>query len=232
VSSEAWQITWFTLWTSTLSLALILPPGVALAWLLARKEWPGKSAVETLVTLPLVVPPVATGLVLLRLLGKRGLLGGWMDRTFGLEIVFTWRAVVIATGVMAFPLLVRTARVAFEGVNPRLEQVARTLGAGPWRVWRTITLPLAARGLAAAAVLAYARGLGEFGATVMVAGFIPGGTVTLALSIYQEVNLGRDDRAWPLLAVSVALAFVTVWIAERLGRDAHGNARLGGRASR
>jgi molybdate transport system permease protein len=219
VTSEDWQITWFTVWASTLSLLLILPPGVALAWLLARRDWPGKSLVETLVTLPLVVPPVATGLVLLRLLGKRGLLGGWLARTFGLEIVFTWRAVVIATGVMAFPLLVRTARVAFEGVNPRLEQVARTLGAGPWRVWWTITLPLASRGLAAGAVLAFARGLGEFGATVMVAGFIPGGTVTLALSIYQEVNLGRDDRAWPLLAVSVALAFGAVWLAERLGRD-------------
>jgi len=216
VSSEAWQITWFTVWVSALSLALILPPGVALAWLLARKDWPGKSLVETLVALPLVVPPVATGLILLKLLGRRGVLGGWVERTLGVEIVFTWRAVVIATAVMAFPLLVRTARVAFEGVNPRLEQVARTLGAGPWRVFRTVTLPLAARGLAAGAVLAFARGLGEFGATVMVAGMISGQTVTLALSIYQQVNLGRDEAAWPLLMVSVALAFGAVWLSERL----------------
>jgi molybdate transport system permease protein len=216
VSSEVWQITWFTVWVSALSLALILPPGVALAWLLARKCWPGKSLVETLVALPLVVPPVATGLILLKLLGRRGALGGWIERTLGVEIVFTWRAVVVATAVMAFPLLVRTARVAFESVNPRLEQVARTLGAGPWRVFGTVTLPLAARGLAAGAVLAFARGLGEFGATVMVAGMISGQTVTLALSIYQQVNLGRDEAAWPLLAVSVALAFGAVWLSERL----------------
>jgi molybdate transport system permease protein len=216
VSPETWQITWFTVWVSALSLGLILPPGVALAWLLARKSWPGKSLVETLVALPLVVPPVATGLILLKLLGRRGTLGGWVEQTFGLELVFTWRAVVIATAVMSFPLLVRTARVAFEGVNPRLEQVARTLGAGPWRVFATVTLPLAARGLAAGAVLAFARGLGEFGATVMVAGMIPGQTVTLALSIYQQVNLGRDEAAWPLLGVSVALAFGAVWLSERL----------------
>jgi molybdate transport system permease protein len=218
VSSTVWSITWFTLWASALSLLLILPPGLALAWLLARKEWPGKTFVETLVTLPLVVPPVATGLVLLQLFGRRGLLGAWIEGVLGVEIVFTWRAVVIATAVMSFPLLVRTARVAFENVNPRLEQVARTLGAGPWRVFGTITLPLAARGLLAGAVLAFARGLGEFGATVMVAGFIPGRTVTLALSIYQQVNLGRDDQAWPLLAVSVTLAFGAVWLAECLAR--------------
>jgi molybdate transport system permease protein len=216
VTSEVWQITWFTAWASALSLLLILPPGVALAWLLARKDWPGKSLVETLVTLPLVVPPVATGLVLLKLLGRRGMIGGWIERRLGLEIVFTWRAVVLATAVMSFPLLVRTARVAFENVNPRLEQVARTLGAGPWRVFRTVTLPLAARGLAAGAVLAFARGLGEFGATVMVAGLIPGQTVTLALAIYHEVSLGHDEAAWPLLAVSVVLAFGAVWLGERL----------------
>ncbi len=218
MSSEIWQITWFTVWASALSLLLILPPGVALAWLLARKHWPGKSLIETLVALPLVVPPVATGLVLLKLLGRRGALGGWLERTFGLEIVFTWRAVVVATAVMSFPLLVRTARVAFEGVSPRLEQVARTLGASPWRVFWTVTFPLAARGLAAGAVLAFARGLGEFGATVMVAGFIPGQTVTLALSIYQQVNLGHDEAAWPLLGVSVTLAFGAVWLGERLAQ--------------
>ncbi len=218
MTSEAWQITWFTVWASALSLLLILPPGIALAWLLARKDWPGKSIVETLVTLPLVVPPVATGLVLLRLLGRRSLLGGWLYDTVGVEIVFTWRAVVIATAVMSFPLLVRTARVAFENVSPRLEQVARTLGASPWRVFGTITLPLAARGLTAGAVLAFARGLGEFGATVMVAGLIPGQTVTLALSIYQNVSLGHEEAAWPLLAVSVTLAFGAVWLGERLQR--------------
>jgi molybdate transport system permease protein len=214
MSSDAWQVTWFTAGIAALSTLAILPFGVALAWLLARRDWPGKSIVETLVALPLVIPPVATGLILLKLLGRRGLLGGWIEHTFGWEIVFTWRAVVIATAVMSFPLLVRTARVAFEGVSPRLEQVARTLGAGPWRVFRTVTLPLAARGLVAGAVLAFARALGEFGATFMVAGFIPEKTATLALSIYHLVQLGHDDEALVLLGVSLALAFAAVWTSE------------------
>lgn len=196
------------------STLLILPFGLALAWLLARRDWPGKSVVETLVALPLVMPPVATGLLLLKLLGRRGPLGGWFEAHPGWEIIFTWRGVVAATAVMSFPLLVRTARVAFEGVNPRLEQVARTLGAGPWRVFTTVTLPLAARGLVAGALLAFARALGEFGATIMVAGYIPGKTATLALSIYHLVQLGHDDEALALLAVSVAIAFGAVWASE------------------
>lgn len=214
MSAEAWQITWFTLGVATLSTLAILPAGVALAWLLARRDWPGKSVVETFVALPLVMPPVATGLLLLKLLGRRGLVGGWIERNFGWEIVFTWRGVVVATAVMSFPLLVRTARVAFEGVNPRLEEVARTLGARPWRVFATITLPLAARGLVAGAMLAFARALGEFGATIMVAGYIPGQTATLSLSIYHLVQLGRDTEALGLLAISVALAFGAVWLSE------------------
>jgi molybdate transport system permease protein len=214
MSAEAWQITWFTVAIATASTLAILPFGVALAWLLARRDWPGKSLVETFVALPLVIPPVATGLILLKLLGRRGVLGGWIERTFGWEIVFTWRGVIVATAVMSFPLLVRTARVAFEGVSPRLENVARTLGAGPWRVFATITLPLAARGLIAGAVLAFARALGEFGATIMVAGFIPGQTATLALSIYHLVQLGHDAEAFTLLTVSVVIAFGAVWLSE------------------
>ena len=214
MSPEAWQITGFTLGVATLSTLLILPFGVALAWLLARREWRGKSVVETLVALPLVIPPVATGLLLLMVFGRRGLVGGWLERNFGWEIVFTWRGVVIATAVMSFPLLVRTARVAFESVNPRLEQVARTLGAGRWRVFASVTLPLARRGLVAGALLAFARALGEFGATIMVAGYIPGKTATLALSIYHLVQLGRDTEALGLLAVSVAIAFGAVWASE------------------
>lgn len=214
MSAEAWQITGFTVAVATLGTVLILPFGIALAWLLARRDWPGKSVVETLVALPLVAPPVATGLLLLKLLGRRGPVGGWLEHTLGWEIVFTWRAVVIATAVMSFPLLVRTARVAFEGVNPRFEQVARTLGAGPWRVFGTITLPLAARGLIAGAVLAFARALGEFGATIMVAGYIPGKTATLALSIYELVQLGHEGEAMVLLGVSLAIAFGAVWLSE------------------
>ncbi len=218
MSFEVWQVAWFTTWVAAAGTLLILPPGIALGWLLARKHWRGKILVETVVTLPLVMPPVATGLVLLKLLGRRGLLGRWIESLFGVEIVFTWRAVVIATAVMSFPLLVRTARLALEGVNPRFEQVARTLGAGPWRVFWTITLPLAARGLVAGAVLAFARALGEFGATIMVAGFIPGRTATLALSIYHLVQLSRDDEAWGLLAISIMLAFGALWLSETLLR--------------
>jgi len=214
MSAEVWQVTWFTMGVAALSTLLILPFGLLLAWLLARRDWPGKPVVETLVALPLVMPPVATGLLLLKLLGRRGPLGGWFEAHPGWEIIFTWRGVVAATAVMSFPLFVRTARVAFEGVNPRLEQVARTLGAGPWRVFATVTLPLAARGLVAGALLAFARALGEFGATIMVAGFIPGKTATLALSIYHLVQLGRDDEALALLAVSVAIAFGAVWASE------------------
>lgn len=212
MSTEAWQITWFTLGASTLSTLLIIPPGVACAWLLARRNWPAKSVLETVIALPLVLPPVATGLILLKLLGRRSLVGGWLESVANLEIVFTWRAVVVATAVMSFPLLVGTARVAFENVDQRFEQIARTLGARPWRMFATITLPLAARGLAAAVALAFARGLGEFGATVMIAGFIPGKTVTLALAIHHLAQLGRDDEALVLLAISIGLSFGAVWL--------------------
>src|SRR5262249_5770291 len=143
MSTEEWQILGFTAWVSALSTLLILPFGLATAWLLARRQWPGKSIVETLVSLPLVMPPVATGLILLKLFGRRGPLGGFLYEHLSLDIVFTWRGVLIALGVMSFPLLVRSTRIAFEEVNPRLEQIACTLGAGPMRVFRTITLPLA-----------------------------------------------------------------------------------------
>lgn len=211
------QILGLTLRTAALSTLLILPPALLTAWLLARFRWRGKSVVETLVALPLVMPPVATGLILLQLLGRRG----WLHRTFGLDVVFTWRAVVAAMMVMSFPLLVRAARVAFEEVNPRLEQIARTLGANDARVFVTITLPLAARGIVSGMLLAFARALGEFGATILVAGNIPGRTSTLSLAIYNLVQLGRDDEAFRLLAISVAIAFIAVWIAEGFLRRAH-----------
>jgi len=214
MTAELWQITWFTIAVSALSTALILPLGIPLAWLLARKDWRGKSLVETLVALPLVLPPVATGLILLKLLGRRGPIGGFLENSLGLQIVFTWKAVVIAIAVMSFPLLVRSARIAFEEVSPRLENVARTLGAGPVRVFFSITLPLAARGVFAGSILAFARALGEFGATILVAGNIPGKTSTLSLSIYNEIQLGHDDQAFALLGISVLLAFGAVWFSE------------------
>jgi molybdate transport system permease protein len=218
MNTEDWQIIWFTAWVSALSTLLILPFGVALAWLLARKDWPGKSVVETLVALPLVMPPVATGLILLKLLGRRGPIGGFLHDTFNLDIVFTWRGVLVSLGIMSFPLLVRSVRVAFEEVNPRLEQMARTLGAGEFRVFFSITVPLAVRGILAGVLLSFARALGEFGATIMVAGNIPGETATVSLAIFQSVQLGQDAHAFRLLGVAVVLAFVAVWSSEWLLR--------------
>jgi len=218
MNAEEWQILWFTTWVSALSTLAILPFGVTIAWLLARYSWPGKSLVETLVALPLVMPPVATGLILLKLFGRRGAIGGFLHDTLGLDVVFTWRGVLIALGVMSFPLLVRSTRVAFEQVNPRFEQIARTLGAGNLRVFCTITLPLARNGIIGGMLLAFARALGEFGATIMIAGNIPGETSTLSLAIFQSVQLGEDDHAFRLLAMSVVLAFGAVWCSEWLMR--------------
>lgn len=214
--ASEWEIVGFTFWIAVIATVVILPFGVALAWFLARKSWRGKAIVETFVALPLVMPPVATGLILLKLLGRKGPIGGFLHAHFDFDIVFTWRAVVAAMAVMSFPLLVRGARIAFEGVNPRFEQVAATLGASPLRVFLTVTLPLAIRGIIAGSVLAFARALGEFGATILVAGNIPGKTTTLSVSIYSDIQLGHDTDASRLLAVSVVLAFAAVWISEWL----------------
>lgn len=213
MTAAEWQIVGFSVAMATIATLLILPPGLGVAWLLARRRWRGKVLVETLVALPLVMPPVATGLILLKLLGRRGPIGHILSE-WGLDIVFTWRGVVTAMAVMSFPLLVRGARVAFEEVNPRLEQIARTLGATDARVFFTVTLPLALRGILGGTLLAFARALGEFGATILVAGNIPGRTSTLSLSIYSLVQLGRDADAFRLLAVAVAVAFLAVWGSE------------------
>ena len=218
MSGEEWQIVWFTAWVSALSTIVILPFGLAIAWVLARFTWPGKSVVETLISLPLVMPPVATGLILLKLFGRRGPIGSFLHDTLHLDVVFTWRGVLIALGVMSFPLLVRSARVAFEEVSPRLEQIARTLGASDGRVFFTVTAPLAMRGILGGMILSFARALGEFGATIMIAGNIPGQTSTLSLSIFQSVQLGQDADAFRLLGISTALAFVAVWTSEWLMR--------------
>ena len=218
MTAEDWQIIRFTIWVSTLSTLALLPFGIALGWLLARRNWPGKSLVETLLSLPLVMPPVATGLILLKLFGRRGPIGGFLHQNFAVDIAFTWLAVLLSLWVMSLPLMARSARVAFEGVDRRVEQIAQTLGASPWRVFLTITLPLAARGVAAGMVLSFARALGEFGATIMVAGNIPGQTSTLSLAIFQSVQLGEDGRALRLLGISVALAFGAVWWSEWLLR--------------
>lgn len=216
---QLWRITWFSVACAAGATLVSLPPGIVLAWLLARRKFPGRALVETLVSLPLVMPPVATGLILLMLFGRRGSLGRILDR-LGIEIVFTWKAVVLAMAIMGLPLLVRTARAGFEQVNTRYERVAATLGASPTRIFLTISLPLAWPSVMAAALLAFARGLGEFGATIVVAGSIPGATRTLAVAIYGYAETGQDALAFTLVLVSVGIAFVALWAANSLG-DRH-----------
>lgn len=215
---DVWWVTGFTIVAALSATVLMAGPGIGLAWLLARREFPFKSMLEVAITLPLVVPPVATGLLLLLLVGHRGPIGRLLD-VVGIEVVFTWKAVVLAMAVMGLPLLVRTARAGFEQVNPRYEQVASSLGAGPGRVFLTMTLPLAGRSIVAGAILAFARALGEFGATIMVAGNIPGRTRTLAVAIYGYAETGQDAAAARLLIISVAVAFVALWFSNRLLRD-------------
>ncbi len=218
--SELWTITLLTVGMAAIATAIMLPPGLLLAWVLSRGPFRGRVLLETFVSLPLVMPPVATGLILLMLLAPRGVLGGFLAR-LGIEIVFTWKAVVIAMAVMGLPLLVRTARAGFEQVDRRYMQVASTLGANPFRVFVTVTLPLALPSVVAAAVLCFARAIGEFGATMMIAGSIPGSTRTLAVAIYSFAETGRDTQAAQLVLVSGAIAFAALalsnWITSRAG---------------
>jgi molybdate transport system permease protein len=217
---DAWQITGFTIATAAVATLLMLPPGLLLAWLLARGRFRGRVLLDTVVSLPLVMPPVATGLVLLTLVAPRGPLGRVLARA-GVDVVFTWKAVVLAMTVMGLPLLVRTVRAGIEQVDRRYEAAAATLGAGPFRVFLTVTLPLARPAVAAGAVLGFARALGEFGATIMIAGSIPGSTRTLAVAIYSLAETGRDGDAAVLVAISAAIAFVALcvsnWISSRAG---------------
>ena len=220
MTGAAWQITAFTLAVALVATLLMLPIGVWLAWLLARRRFPGRALVETLVSLPLVMPPVATGLILLKILGRRGPIGSLLARS-GIDIVFTWKAVVIAMMVMGLPLLVRTARTGFEQVSRRYEDIAETLGATPSRVFFTISLPLAFRSIVAGALLAFSRAIGEFGATIMVAGAIPGRTRTLAVAIFTMTEAGDDHEAMVLLAIAVAIGFAAVIFTNRLIRHDH-----------
>jgi molybdate transport system permease protein len=200
-----------------------LPLGVGLGYLLARRSFPGKAVVETALSLPLVLPPVVTGYLLLVLLGRRGPLGRYLEEWFGVSVVFTWQGAAIASAVMAFPLMVRAIRVAFAEVDVRLEQAARTLGAGRQETFWRVSLPLARRGVIAGAVLAFARSLGEFGATVMIAGNIPGQTQTIPLYVYSQVNSpGGVEESARLVVVSVLIAaaalIVAEWLERRKGR--------------
>jgi molybdate transport system permease protein len=212
---DVWQITGFTIVTALGATILMIPPGLALAWLLARRRFRGRLVLETLVSLPLVMPPVATGLILLLLFAPRGPIGRVLTAV-GIEVVFTWRAVVLAMTVMGLPLFVRTVRAGFEQVDQRYEAMAATLGAPPLRVFFSITVPLARPALIAGAVLGFARALGEFGATIMIAGSIPGATRTLPVAIYTFTEIGRDREAALLLAISAGIAFAALWVSNYL----------------
>jgi len=194
-----------------------VPLGALIGLLLARRSFRGRGLVETLLALPLVLPPTAVGYLLLRLLGRDGLFGV-RNLRFDLDLLLTWKGAVLAAAVMSLPLVVRTARVAFEEVDPRLETLAQTLGLSPLRTLVEITLPLARRGLFAAALLGFARALGEFGATVIVAGNIPGRTQTLALAIFSDLQAGDDRRAQWLVGITVVIAFAAVYAVEGLLR--------------
>ena len=198
-----------------LSLIVTFPLGLLVGWLLAKRTFPGKAFLNTLVMLPLVLPPIVSGYLLLILLGKHGFIGRFIYQTFGIEIVFSELAVVIAVSVISFPLLVRGIVTGMEAVPVELENAARTLGASPIKVFFTITLPMAHRGVIGGTILGFSKSLGEFGATIMVAGNIPGKTQTMALAIFSAVHLGEDVSVYRLVFISTVVAFAAIWLTER-----------------
>ncbi len=198
-----------------LSLVVMFPPGLLVGWLLAKREFPGKVILNTLVMLPLVLPPVVSGYLLLMLLSKHGPLGGFLKQVFGIELVFSPFAVVIAISIISFPLLVRGIMTGIASVPSELENAARTLGASPIKVFFTVTLPLAYRGIIGGIILGFSKSLGEFGATIMVAGNIPGKTQTVALAIFSAVQLGEDASVYRLVFISTVVAFIAIWLTER-----------------
>ena len=217
MSPEHLSAIWLSIKVSIVATMLNAAIGIPLAYLLARRRFWGRGAVAVLVTLPLVLPPTVTGYYLIVLLGRRGVLGAPLYEATGWSVAFTWYAAVIAATVMALPLLVRTARAAIESVDQNLERAAFTLGRPEWRTALEVTLPLARNGILAGLVLAFARALGEFGATIMLAGNIPGKTQTLPLSIYTAVQTGEAGQAMALVAVLTLLSCAVVVASARLG---------------
>ncbi len=208
-----------TLQVAVVATLINVPLALAVSWLVVKRRVPGRIVIEAVVSLPLALPPVAVGLFLLLLLGRDGPVGGLLDGVLGVEIVFTWVGAAIASAVVSFPLMARAIMVAMGEVDERLEMSARSLGAGPLRVAATITVPLAYRGILAGLLLGFVRALSEFGATITVAGNIPGRTQTLPLAIYQNVQTRDDGTALALAGVSIVLAVATLlvhnWLLER-----------------
>lgn len=219
---------WLSLKVAGASLFLTAPLGLALAWLLARGRFPGKWLLEVLVNLPLVLPPVVTGLALLMIFGVRGPIGGWLRETFGVTLAFHWTGAALAAAVMALPLVARPMRVALEAVDHRLEQAASSLGAPPLHVFARITLPLAAPGMIAGLLLGFARAFGEFGATVTFAGSIPGETQTLPVAIYTSLQRTDGEPVAIRLAVlSILVSVVALIVTEWINRRAQRGRRVG-----
>ena len=207
------------LWVATTAVVASLPLALVVAWFLARSRWPGKMIVEAIVHLPLVLPPVVTGYLLLITLGRNSALGGWLADTFGLVFAFQWTGAALAGAIMGFPLMVRPIRLSLESIDRRVEDAAATLGASPMWVWLTVTLPLALPGVIAGLVLAFARALGEFGATITFAANIPGETRTLPLAIYTFIQVpGGESQAAQLILISIAVSLAALVASELLAR--------------
>jgi molybdate transport system permease protein len=206
---------WLSLRVASLATLMIVAAGLPLAFLLARGRFPGKGIFAGLLLLPLVIPPTVVGYCLLLILGRGAPIGHWLEKQFGIQLVFTWVGAVVASGVASFPMFLIPARSAFEEVDPALEDAARLLGRGEWSVFASVTVPLAWRGLVAGTVLAFARALGDFGATLMVAGNMPGRTQTAALAIFEAVGIGDNARAGGLTALIAGVSILALLIAQR-----------------
>jgi len=218
-SPAEWQAIALSLKVASVATILSLPLGILAAYLLARGRFPGRTLLDGLVHLPLIVPPVVTGYALLILFGRKGLIGAFLESHLGLVFSFRWTGAALAAAVMSFPLLVRPIRLTFEQIDTRLEQAAGTLGAAPWKVFATVTLPLALPGILAGGVLAFAKALGEFGATITFVSNIPGETQTIPSAIYAATETpGGDAQALRLALVSIVLAFAALLASEALAR--------------
>lgn len=208
-----------SLWVSLWAVLGSLPPGILTAWLLARRRFPGKVVVDGLIHLPLVLPPVVTGYLLLVALGRKGVVGGWLYDTVGISLAFNWKGAVVAAAVMSFPLMVRALRLSIEGVDQGLEAAARTLGAGPVRVFFTVTLPLIIPGIFTGLILAFARSLGEFGATITFVSNIPGETQTLPLALYTLTQVPDGEAgALRLCVISIVVALAALVASESVAK--------------
>lgn len=219
LNEAEWAAVGLSLRVAAVATACSLPLAIAVAALLARGRFPGRSLFDAVIHLPLVMPPVVTGYLLLLLFGRRGLIGEWLYEQFGLVFAFRWTGAALAAAVMAFPLMVRAIRLSLENEDARLRLAAASLGAPPWAVFVRVSLPLAWPGIVAGGVLAFAKALGEFGATITFVSSIPGETQTLALSIYNQMQVpGGEARLWPMVLVAATLSLLALLLSEWLVR--------------